>query len=395
MNKILHKLLKSNTLLFVIYLIISSNIFAKNLEIYPFTIAASLQTESVYENNVYFTRDDQKSNFSNIFKPNISIIFNEKNTTKTSKHKFSLIYNPELVKSNISKFDTIRQNANTSLYLIFPLGLNINLKNSYKDTDSSPSSEIVEKIKRTQNDFYGNAEFDCKNNFLIAYSFNSVINKYKEEPYTTQLSYTDNKNAMRISYKLFPKTKIFTEFSVGKIEYTSANNNNNDSDYVKYDLGINGSLTPKTNGTISIGGQKKDYISQNINVESFMYSLLTTTNISSNKKLKLQFNKTTVESIYRNNLYYISNKFTANLSNKFAKKWEFNPILSYELASYPNATANTTRTDDIKTLNFNTYYILNKNAKIGLNYCIKQRDSNIDSINYLSNSVACILDIGF
>jgi hypothetical protein len=396
-SKIKLKIILKITLSIIFISNISAFICAKNLELYPFSINANLKTKFVSEDNVYVTNTNEKSNYSTIFEPSIAIILNEKNKTK---HKFSLNYAPEIVESEITRFSTTRQNINGSLDLNFPIGLSIRTKDTYKITDNPPTSEITEKIKRTENNLKINTEYDSKHKILIGYGYSELKNEYTDAPYKASLSYQDVANSMKISYKMFPKTNLYSEVTLGQINYLDKTTTN-DSDYVKYDLGIQGKITPKTNGTISLGSQNKKYTdtSKNENVDTFMYSLSTITNFSKNKKLQLNFQNSTVESIYANNLYYVSNKFTTNFSTKFAKKWELNPSVTYELMYYPKDVVlnniSQKRSDDIISLNLNTNYTLNKYAKLGLEYSFKQRNSNLDTSDYKTNTITCLLIIGF
>jgi hypothetical protein len=372
--------------------IMSSNIFAKELKLSPFTINSYVKMKYNYEDNVYFTKDNVKSAAALITEPNLKIALDNKD------YKFYVIYNPEIVDSDISRFDTVRQNFDGVLDFNLPIGLNIKVNDSYKKTDNPPYSEIVEKLNRTEENLNTEMTLDLSSKLFIGAGYSDFSNEYEDAPYKTLLSYKDTKMSGKIGCKIFSKTSLFVKYNEGAIDYIESSNMN-DSDYFDYNLGLEGKLTPKTNGVIEIGSQEREYKDKDKKFTTFLYRLSTNTMFSERKSLKLLFEKRAEESIYQNNLYYFSDKFSAEMPVKFSTKWKIKPGASYELAYYPEKilenSAFKKREDNLLSLDLGIFYYLSKCSKIGVKYSYTTRDSNIDSVEYTSNNITCFFKIGF
>ncbi|MHB9154852.1 MAG: outer membrane beta-barrel protein [Endomicrobiales bacterium] len=353
-----------------------------NLSIEPY-----VRWVEMYDTNIYLDATNKKYSWITNLSPGVNLFLPVKD------HKFQLQYNAEFIgySENPGNNNAINNNINLLAGFNFPVGLFAEVNDYYRNTTDPLTTELIQRVNRNQNMIY--TKVGCLFSRFLSSSlgFSQVLHDYIAEAYKPLLNRRENEANVEIAYNYSPKTSALVGYACGTVDYSYASNLNS-SKYNQVTLGVRGELTPKTVGEIKVGEKARTY--NNVagrDVSTPTLSLATITTFSKRTQLSLVAGRNFVESIYFNNLYYIDNSLQGMLSQKIYRDWTATFDVRYEFIDYPQGVVVNTETkkrQDSYILNsFDITYAATEWLSVGIDYTVRQRNSNIDLYYYLDNII--------
>lgn len=344
-----------------------------------------LEIESAYDDNIFLS-PTRKSDFINTFMPGVKISFlGEDNIsqedflqldigaklTAYSDHTFMNSQNPYLSFLWNNYFNRYHFN----LYEKFKKDVTL---------ESGVTAAQEGKIKYLGNDF--DFLFGAEYNRL---AFDFGLKRYDyfyETQYKRENNYNENIFSLTGYVKLAPKTRLLFEYDHGIILYpeeqlTSSKN----AKYQELWFGLKGDITSKIVGIMKAGYQYRVYRAR-ADWDKPILGMDLVYNFKERTSFFLKLDKTAQQSISTDQNYYDLNKVNFGVINRFA----FNPKLSlttdglYENDNYASS-GDTKRKDKLYGLVGAFKYELQRWASAVLDYTYKERDSNINSNDYVAH----------
>lgn len=284
--------------------------------------------------------------------------------------------------------DRVDHNFLAAADFAFANDLTLKIAEDFKKTADPPNSELTSLEKRLRNAVdlvlgyarekigfdlgYKNIKDDYNN-------FNS-LDKYKHVITTTAY------------YQLFPKTSVFGEYNFGKIAYDS-DVTNSDSKYHQLRLGVKGELAPKLTGVVKAGYKNTSY--DDSSKDDFK-GLTVFGNLGydlrERTKLNIYGERSSVESTYSINSYFVSNKTGLNCEHQLLEILFLTGGASCQLNKYPDETTESSvtakRKDYIWSGGIGLRYEAKKWVFVETSYEYKQRDSKFAAFDYKDNKFA-------
>ena len=382
------------TILFFILVLVSfplSSYSQEGIKIGAGTLHFKLDVEERYDDNVFLEPNNEKDDFINIATPYIQYVlpFGFK-----ARHLLQLLYKAEIgTFSDYTDQNYVNQDASINLKLGLPFGY-LKVSNLYRDTSSRADTEFTERIDRIEDKADVTLGVEL-NRLKFEGSISYFTRDYDENEYSS-LEYDETAYKFTAYYTPPPweKTDLLLEYTHSEIDYES--DPSRDGEYNQIMAGVRGQITPKITGIIKGGYQDRDYdLASEKGFQSGVAEVGLVWDISEGTKLRFNCERKAVESTYMSNNFYKANRFYAQFSQKFLRRFTFLCALTYENNKYPEETTvgseTKKREDDIYTVEVGLEYAFKEwwKAKIGYEY--KDRDSNFDSEDYTRNlaSVSC------
>lgn len=358
------------------------NIKIGRTEVHPY-----LGLKTILDDNIYLDAKNTKSSLIMTLTPGINLAL------PVDDHKFGLGIHADLL--NYSEKSSQNNAVHTTIDILsdlkFPVGVNFKLKDTFRNTTDPAYSELVERIKRVQNDLSADLGYTINNYISAGISYSQTSHNYEKAQYQPSLNRIESETGLTVFYSASPKTSVLVEYDLGTINYENINNSN-DSAYGQIRVGLKGKLTPKTIGILKVGQQNRKYnqlTGQDANPPTL--SLSTLTDFSERTGLRLVANRDFIQSIYAPNPYYISTGLTIELNQKIVQKWAGTVTVRYETNDYPNATTESNitkkRQDNYPQLGFGIKYDILEWVQATAGYLYKERNSNFDSFDYKNSLI--------
>ncbi|OGS18324.1 MAG: hypothetical protein A3J83_06565 [Elusimicrobia bacterium RIFOXYA2_FULL_40_6] len=344
---------------------------------------ASLELKVINDSNIYYEKNDPQSSMITSFIPGLNFL------AVNNQNKLALDYSADIMNYSYSPStnNATNQTINALIDMTFPVGLSLKFRDTYKDTSDAPSSELVKRIKRTQNTIAGDVGYKINRLFSADIVLNQTKHDYSQAEYKPLYNRLESETGLIVFYGVSPKTSALLEYGSGKIAYDDENNLN-DSTYSNIKLGLKGALTPKTVGIFKVGSQSRKYDFYTVNTSTdfstIVLSLTSKTDFSKMTSLSLTINRDIQESVFLNNLYYLSTGLSAELNQKIGSSWATIVSARYEMGDYPNTTvagvAKRADTNNVMGIAFQYSTMEWLSASIG--FSSKSRSSNYTDLNY-------------
>jgi len=339
---------------------------------------ASLTVAEKYDNNIYLTSTDAKSDEINVVTPKL---FMDLPFGIDERHNLQFLYSADL--GSFSDYTTENyQNQDLTALLNFKLPFGyFALKNLYRNTQDRSATEFTTPVQRVEN----------RSDALLGIEFNKLANEFGYAYFTKHfnnrsydnLDYHENIYTDTAYYQLFPKTKALLEYNYGEIDYLRDITRNGSYNQIR--LGLKGDLTGKTIGIVKAGYQNRQYDTESRNgYEGFVAELGLISRLSERTELKARFIDTALESTYGNNAYYNNNSFGIELNQGLIGNFSIVGTFSVDRNLYPeeDTTLYIKRRDTIWTEGLGIEYQAKDWVKAGVNYEYKEDNSNIDTKEY-------------
>jgi len=365
------------------------NMKAGMIEIHPY-----LDFSVVSDDNIYLQKDNAKSATITKIKPGIGI------SLPVEKHKFSLGYNAEIqnYSINTSTINAKNHTVSGAAELKFPSDIILNVKDTYKNTTDQAFSELVERVKREQNNFSAEAGLmSTDRKISVTANFAQELHRYIQNAYRQNLNRTINTPGLNLYFNYSPKTSLVLAYNMGTIAYQDSSNVHS-SKYDEIMLGAKGDLAPKTVGLIKLGVHMRKYDKlkdsagklQEFNEMIAIFG--TKTNFSGRTNMELTVSRAPVESIYGPNAYNVSTYAGIKLNQKIGNKLSLSINGASNISDYPkemldSAGVSKKRQDTISSAGLNVSYPLQDWINIIAGYALSTRSSNFSVFDYTDKQV--------
>jgi len=347
----------------------------------------SLNTE--YNDNIYLTKDNPKSDITNIFNPGIKFVPKEGGESKW-KTEFDIGTN---IYNNLRHSE---QNSQTP-YINFLLQIGqrkriLKIKQAFEKVLIATSS--------LESGTEGISEYSVYNtglNYKRTYNRLGYELDYQKTTYNYEKEFKSTNNYFDHNFGItgfiippaMPKTEVFWEYNYGQIEYTKTASTSRNADYFKYGIGIRGEITKKIKGVVKFGYQQRDnkegsdYATTTVNV-NLNYRFLPKDNLA--LKIMRQIN----ESSYAGEGASKENGLSLNYQHIF------NQRLNSDIGiAYSQSKNNSNRKDNLYTYSLGLSYSFRSWLQSNIKYTHQEKDSNFINSDYKNNSFSLGLRMGF
>lgn len=369
----------------------AGNIHIGTLEIHPFA-----SVEQKYDDNIFLEPDDQE-NDDWITTTTLGIGLEMPIVPEREKDfLFKAKYAADIIRfwdhTNQNRVDhTVQVLADFN----FANDFTLKLEERFKKTADPPNSELTALEKRFRNRA-------------------QIIFGYKREKIGFDLGYRntrdDYKNLNNLDkyehtitttgyYQIFPKTSVFAEYNFGTINYDD-NTTNSDSEYHQGRMGVKGKIAPKLTGVVKAGYKYTSYDeSSKSDFKGFTLFGNLTYELKERTTLNIYGERASIESTYKTNSYFESNKIGLKLDHQLLQRLFFVAGGFYQLNEYPDETTEGTQTakrkDHIWDGNVGLRYEIKDWASVETNYEYKQRDSKFGTFDYKDNKISAKVSFVF
>jgi len=340
--------------------------FKKVLENLQYFVSHSLE----YNDNIYCFKD-KTSDMINRIHPEVKL----KLTDTKADINFALGLSIDLYARN-SKYNS--QEMNFDFGLKRRLGhYNLNIQNEIVKNYVAPmelgvNQEIFPTYWMEHFLFAFGRRF---NRLMIGGDYSFRYYDY-ESGYSYERDRISNEWGINLEYRIAPKTYFFSQVRYGLSNYVY--DSSRDSDYKEFNFGLRGLLTHKLTGTLGFGYRYQNYKSAP-DFKSATLSWDLNYNFSQFTNFSFGFKRTTEESGYANQNYYVGNSFRLGVLHRLA----FNPRISiglntdFSYRDYPKTEA-IKREDDLWSMGLGIGYQMRKWLEFGFNYSYQMRTSNVE-----------------
>jgi hypothetical protein len=163
-------------------------------------------------------------------------------------------------------------------------------------------------------------------------------------------------------------------------------------------VGLRGELTPMLRGQIRGGysTQRFDFTTVSQDFSGFVADAALTRDFGDAAALTVRAGRRTSPSSFEQNGYYVSNYARAQFITPFARNFRMTVTGALFLNGYPVPDVNDViRNDDIFSAGAGLAYFFTPLTFLSMDYRHDQRNSNIDTYSYRSNSIQVMVGFGF
>ncbi|MBM3251611.1 MAG: hypothetical protein FJZ11_02355 [Candidatus Omnitrophica bacterium] len=349
-----------------------------------------------YDDNIFLTRYGNEGDWITTIQPGFII----QTGSAKQKHKFILDY---LADINLFADNNGENNNNHTLNTALQINLNkirFDVVNMFHYFSERSGAEDVGRIDRTQDYIWPSITFNLnKLDLLIGYNYrmedyrsDTTIGSFKGQTLTYEdLDRDEHEGTIETAWKLWPKTSLLCTFDYGKILHDTGKKS--DSDYYDYLVGLRGEPSAKSTGEFRVGFRTQDYEDYGDDFESIVFDGSWIEKFSSRDFLRLDFKRTTYDTIFQDNAYYESTYTGADFRHDFTSKLYGNLGVSYQVNRYPTEATldnlnDVRRKDDLWSTGVGVGYKFSKDITFDLKYQYRLRDSNFSTYDYRNNRIS-------
>jgi len=190
-------------------------------------------------------------------------------------------------------------------------------------------------------------------------------------------------------YRIAPKTKALLEYTYDRIIYHS--DQDRDGYYNELRAGLKGQLATKLTATAKVGYQDRRYHNDSIwdDYNGIVGYIALEYFISRTSHLRGGWERTTRESTYQQNSYYLLNRAWLAYSQQLAHKIRGYIQIQYNNYRYPQTSTaeGKKRRDDVWRPEIGLRYQVQTWLQAQLRYEYRERNSNLDGRDYEDNRI--------
>lgn len=353
------------------------NIHFGQLQVHPF-----VSLSETYNDNIYSTASDKKSDYIATTTPGISLLFPYR------VHRLSLEYNAVIRNYNDhTEENTTDQNAKADLDLKIGSFLGLKLNDAYSkghEPRGSSSTGTIEKYETNQASVSATYQLTDRSKVQLdysrtAWSFKTSDFRDRDEDLVSGYVY----------YRFLPKTSAFLEYDYKTVDYRSTGGNILDNKVQSGLMGLTWEMSEISKGTLKGGYLKKEYDSSLVNgVTTWAASLDLNFDFSDYTNLKMMGQRSVNEASLKQTRYFTTTGGYLELSHKFYRRLAASIRGSYGEDEFSDAVAPETkaRVDVTTTGGVGLKYFMRDWLEFALDYNRADRDSNLDANDYQINS---------
>ena len=256
----------------------------------------------------------------------------------------------------------------------------------FQHTYSRPDEETTQRVLWNKNDlgFKASAEY---NRFGWSAEYRPIYYNYQTDGWESENRWENDANVV-LSYRVYTKTYVFTEFNYGNIDYVKKEKS--DANFYQGLVGVRGRLTARLTGTVKAGWQVRDYTRGTVkDYDSPVTMAGLLEEFSDRDKLEINWIRSPYESLYSGANFYVDNSLSLRHTHKFTDKLSGYIGGLYRLSQYPTETVEggtwKKRLDNTWNVGAGVEYAMQKWLVWNAGYTFIQRKSNFSNFDYDDN----------
>lgn len=388
------KLFKFATILLLFILNFNASLFAEgNMKLGSVEVHPRIGVAEEYDDNIFWEPSNEKQDWITILTPEIR--FNLPFYGKRHLLSFDCY-------ADLAWFNEYSSQNYQNYYVTGLLDLNfpewhLNFKDRFLPLTSDRADiEFTDRVKRKENTF----------NALIGKEFNKLAFEAGYENYW--INYDDNayRDLNRMDHigtltgyvQIFPKTKALLEYNYANMGYYHDDIRNGNYNQIR--TGLKGSITEKMTVIGKVGYQARHYDDPGEPDWNHLAAYVDLVEeFTERTVLSLNYTLTAQESTYSINNYYQINRIGAELRQNILTKFVAFIGGSYAEDDYPDVTTEGSQTakreDKLWTATAGLRYNIRDWIYAEAEYDYRDRNSNLDNLKYIDNSVSLSVSAEF
>ncbi|MFH1039266.1 MAG: outer membrane beta-barrel protein [PVC group bacterium] len=263
--------------------------------------------------------------------------------------------------------------------------LTLKIEDLFWKTSSRENTDFSNLVKRIENT--GSiALLYAANAFELQGRYKNFYQDYDENSYRPY-DHMEHYGILTGFYQVAPKTKALIEYTYDRIVYRE--DRDRDGYYNEVRGGFVGELASKLTGTAKVGYQSRQYYDDSVwdDYDGIVGYVLLEQVFSRNSDLRVGWERSTHESTWERNSYYLLNKGWLAYSQQLAHKIRGFARIQYSNYRYPQESAfyGKKRRDDIWKPEAGIQYQIQAWLSAEFRYIYKVRDSNLPGKDYQDN----------
>jgi hypothetical protein len=314
------------------------------------------------------------------------------------RHRIDLGFRAEILRYlDLESQDTEHYFVLGNLLLDFPGGLKFRLKEDFARTSDPPGTELVGRIKSTTNVLSPSVEYGFARRYAVGLDYAWTTVKFDD--IVQQLDRDEHAVGLTGFYRIQPKTDLLLNFTYGTKDFDQADNR----DVKRYitAVGVRGDITSRLSSTFRIGYEVRDPDRGRIGSYSgVVASGDLVYRPTERTRLALITERTVQESVFQNNLAYISNLVTLTAEHFLTPKLLLTGRAAggngdyFEKSQKVNGSFDW-RTDWVYGFSFGVEYQIQKWLAVSADYTHSRRDSNFDNFDFKDDVVGAKVTLSF
>jgi len=374
--------------------------------------------ETKYTDNLYYTNDNEESDFITSIAPGIWLAMPanrekllEVNTSPTSpgglqvsrmkpqstrRMQSYFMYSPSVVYyGDNSEHDHIAHRAEGLFQYNMDMGLSVDLMDQFNNR-----YEINNNAQERLDEYYDNVA-----SLLLSYQPSEKF-KFRVDYTNYWLDYDDRANQFRnrmdnsvalyAFYKVRPKTSMFVQYEFADIEYDE--NSLFDSKEHRYYIGADWDITADSRGRVKLGYMEKDFDNSEFGEEDgFSAELQMLHSFSPKRNASLTAYHRYTESSIDTAFAVLTTGSNFSLMQRFTPKWSATMNMLYYRDEYQGeftiAGVTREREDDTYRIGPSLIFEPRDWMQVSLGYYFSKRDSNFEVFDFENNTVSLSIEL--
>jgi len=348
-------------------------------------VTPSVTYRGEYDDNVFRTRFDKRSDYANIVSPGITV------EATPGRHEIKAAYLAEIIRYvNHTTNDSDRHTASLVGNFNFTR-FATRFKEEFRRTDDFPTTELTTRIRRNENVLGGGLDYDVFERWGVGFDFRWENFNYlrSDFDFLDRNTYT---YATNLYYRVTAKTRVFAEYNFVHEIFDSDKTRDN----IRHRglLGVRGDLTERLSLTARGGYERLLFHSDERSgqdQDNFVISLEGNYRPVERLGIGLVLTRSFQSSTFGNNAQFGTSMANLVITYAFTPKVTFIPRGFFGVDNYRESALNIDRRE--KRLDYNygggltLRYQLQKWIRLEGNYEFSRRDSNFNTNDYDDNRV--------
>jgi hypothetical protein len=359
-----------------------------------FKVTPFLSERIEYETNVFQVASGAQG--STIFKtiPGFTL------ELPLGRHRFDLGFRTEILRY----VDLGSQNTENYFVLArglldFPGGLKFTFKEDFAHTNQPPNSELTGPIENTTNVFSSAVEYAITQRYSIGleYAFTHVT--FADDSGVEDLDRNEHLVTLAGFYKIQPKTDLLAAFAYGRKDFTNASDRN--LNRYLFLVGVRGDITSRLSSTVRFGFESRQPDRDDLTTfNGFVANGDLTYLATERTKLTLYVERSTQESQFQTNLFYIANIASLSVEHFFTPKLLATGRVYGGSNDYPDKGQKVDlsfdwRRDWLVGVFVGAEYQIQKWLAVSADYSFTRRESNFDTLSFKDHIVGGKVTLSF
>jgi hypothetical protein len=359
-----------------------------------FKITPFLAERVEYETNLFQTASHAQD--STVFKTIPGFILE----LPFGRHRFDLAFRTEILRY----VDLGSQNTENYFVLAtgkfdFPGGLKLTLTEDFAHTSDPPGTELTGRVESSTNTVGPSIEYALTSRYSIGLDYAWTHVSFAESSGVTELDRDEQLVALTGYYKIQPKTDLLASFAYGRKDFDNASERNLNR-FIGL-VGVRGDLTSRLSSTFRVGFESRQPDKSNLTAYNGLVSRGDVTFLPTERtKLTLYLERTTQESVFQTNLWYLADIASLTVEHYFTPKFLVTATVYGGSNEYPDKGQQVDnsfdwRTDWLVGASVGAEYQIQKWLAVSADYRFTRRESNFDTLSFKDNVVGGQVKLSF